>query len=409
QPGARRRLPRGGGGEGVGWASGASGGPGSRHREGMDHRGDRRGARAQHRAGPRTSDAPLARGNACVGGSGATAQCQGACAGDAAGTRAARPAAGPRRARPRGPRRGERRRRTQCAGVARAAASGGAAGLRDGRSARVRRARGRRPEGSRPRARRSRGPGLGRMDGQRRDSQERAAARRQARAGDQPAPAATADRPAIARAALRRGPQVLAAAVARRGLLQRRAAGVRQPKAAQATAYLDCISHEMRSVTVHSLMRVANRLQGLAQSEIRRMTRECERVGGINLGQGICDLPTPPLVRDGAIAAIRENRSTYSFAEGARELRDAIARKLARDNGLQADPATEICVTVGASGAYTAAIHALLDAGDGILLFAPYYGHHLNAAVVAGLTPEFATLRPPEFTLREDALEAAIT
>src|SRR5256885_1845794 len=161
----------------------------------------------------------------------------------------------------------------------------------------------------------------------------------------------------------------------------------------------------MRSVTVHSLMRVANRLQGLAQSEIRRMTRECERVGGINLGQGICDLPTPPLVRDGAIAAIRENRSTYSFAEGARELRDAIARKLARDNGLQADPATEICVTVGASGAYTAAIHALLDAGDGILLFEPYYGYHLNAAVVAGLTPEFATLRPPEVTLREDALD----
>ena len=156
-------------------------------------------------------------------------------------------------------------------------------------------------------------------------------------------------------------------------------------------------------------MRVANRLQGLAQSEIRRMTRECERVGGINLGQGICDLPTPPLVRDGAIAAIRENRSTYSFAEGARELRDAIARKLARDNGLQADPAREICVTVGASGAYTAAIHALLDPGDGILLFEPYYGYHLNAAVVAGLIAEFATLRFPEFTLREEALEAAIT
>ena len=99
------------------------------------------------------------------------------------------------------------------------------------------------------------------------------------------------------------------------------------------------------------------------------MTRECERVGGINLGQGICDLPTPPLVRDGAIAAIRENRSTYSFAEGAAELRTAIAKKLARDNGLQADPASEICVTVGASGAYAATLHALLDPGDGVLLF----------------------------------------
>src|SRR3954469_17617650 len=107
-------------------------------------------------------------------------------------------------------------------------------------------------------------------------------------------------------------------------------------------------------------MRIARRLQGLVQSDIRRMTRECERVNGINLGQGICDLPTPPLVRDGAIAAIREHKSTYSFAEGSRKLRDAIAQKLERDNGLRADPATEICVTVGASGAFAAAINALL-------------------------------------------------
>jgi aminotransferase len=155
-------------------------------------------------------------------------------------------------------------------------------------------------------------------------------------------------------------------------------------------------------------MRIARRLENLAQSDIRRMTRECERVSGINLGQGICDLPTPDLVRDGAIAAIRENRSTYSFAEGARELRDAIARKLLRDNGLAADPVSEICVTVGASGAYAAAVNALLDPGDGILLFEPYYGYHLNAATVAGLTPGFVTLTPPDFTLTEDALERSI-
>ena len=156
-------------------------------------------------------------------------------------------------------------------------------------------------------------------------------------------------------------------------------------------------------------MRIAKRLSALSQSDIRRMTRECERVGGINLGQGICDLPTPELVREGAIRAIRENKSTYSFAEGTRELREAIARKLLRDNGLQADPASEICVTVGASGAYSCAIHALLDPGDGILLFEPYYGYHLNAAIVAGLSPQFVTLRAPEFALDEAALEAALT
>ncbi|MCC6751794.1 MAG: pyridoxal phosphate-dependent aminotransferase [Deltaproteobacteria bacterium] len=153
---------------------------------------------------------------------------------------------------------------------------------------------------------------------------------------------------------------------------------------------------------------VAHRVEGMVLSDIRRMTRECERVGGINLGQGICDLPTPPLVRDGAIAAIQQNRSTYSFAEGTLELRQAIASKLERHNGLVADPLTEIVVTVGASGAYAAAVNGLLDPGDGILLFEPYYGYHLNAALVAGLEPQFLPLAPPDFALDEAALRAAL-
>jgi len=138
------------------------------------------------------------------------------------------------------------------------------------------------------------------------------------------------------------------------------------------------------------------------------MTRECERVGGINLGQGICDLPTQPLVRDGAIAAIRENRSTYSFPEGAIELRRAVSKKLEAEYGIRRDPDSEIAVTVGASGAFTATLMALLDPGDGILLFEPYYGYHLNTALLAGLEPQFVTLDLPAFALDEARLRAAI-
>src|ERR1700750_1171044 len=114
---------------------------------------------------------------------------------------------------------------------------------------------------------------------------------------------------------------------------------------------------------------ISDRLRGLVQSEIRRMPRECERVGGINLGQGICDLPTHALVRDGAISAIRENPSTYSFPEGSATLRRAIADKVLRENGIHADPDTEIVVTLGATGAFTATLMALLDPGDGLVLF----------------------------------------
>ena len=144
------------------------------------------------------------------------------------------------------------------------------------------------------------------------------------------------------------------------------------------------------------------------QSDIRRMTRECERVGGINLGQGLCDLPTHPLVADAAVAAIRERRSTYSLLEGVPELRNAIARKLERVNGLAADPATEIVVTVGATGAFVSTLTALLDPGDGIVLFEPYYGYHLSAAVIAGLEPQLVPLTAPRFALDPQALARAI-
>ena len=154
--------------------------------------------------------------------------------------------------------------------------------------------------------------------------------------------------------------------------------------------------------------RLSRRLQGLVQSDIRRMTRECERLKGINLGQGICDLPTPVPVREGAIEAIRARKSTYSFMEGVPELRAAIAKKLESKNGLKADPATEIVVTVGASGAYTCALHALLNPGDGVLVFEPFYGYHVNTALVAGLEPQYLRLDAPKFTLTEAALRGAL-
>ena len=153
---------------------------------------------------------------------------------------------------------------------------------------------------------------------------------------------------------------------------------------------------------------LSNRLANLMQSDIRRMTRECRKVGGINLGQGVCDLPTPPLVKEGAIRAIKKNYSTYSFPEGLIELREAIARKLRLDNDIAADPINEIVVTLGTSGAFTSTVTALLNPGDGIILFEPYYGYHLNVSVLAGIEPQFVELVPPKFAISEDQLRSAI-
>ncbi len=114
-------------------------------------------------------------------------------------------------------------------------------------------------------------------------------------------------------------------------------------------------------------------------------------------------------MRDGAIRAIRERRAGYSLAEGVLALREAIAAKLRRDNGIEADPETGIVVTAGTTGAFAAVLTALLEPGDGVLMTEPYYGYHRNTAVVAGMTPQLLPIDAPRFELREDALRRSVT
>jgi aminotransferase len=152
---------------------------------------------------------------------------------------------------------------------------------------------------------------------------------------------------------------------------------------------------------------ISDRLRGLVQSDIRRMSRECERVGGINLGQGICDLPTIPELVDGACDAIHASKATYSKFEGIDPLRERIAAKCERFNGFRVDPATEVVVTVGSTGGFAAAALATLNAGDEVILFEPYYGYHLNTLKVLGIVPKFVPLQLPDWSIDFDALRAA--
>ena len=154
---------------------------------------------------------------------------------------------------------------------------------------------------------------------------------------------------------------------------------------------------------------ISDRLRGLVQSEIRRMSRDCEKIGGINLGQGICDLPTIPELVEGATEAIKSNKATYSKFEGIDILRERIAKKAAHYNGIKADPAKEIVVTVGSSGGLMAAAMATLNAGDEVILFEPYYGYHLNTLSILGFVPKFVPLTAPDWTIDFDALRKAFT
>lgn len=156
-------------------------------------------------------------------------------------------------------------------------------------------------------------------------------------------------------------------------------------------------------------MRIGDRLASLAISDIRAMTLRCQAVGGINLGQGVCDLPTPPPVADGATQAIAEHRATYAPPSGIEALRRAVAAKIARDYGAAYDPESEIVITSGATGGFAAAMLALCQPGDEIILFEPYYSYHLNTVLSFGFTPVLVPVQPPDWRIDREALARVVT
>ncbi|MGA8043242.1 MAG: pyridoxal phosphate-dependent aminotransferase [Terracidiphilus sp.] len=148
---------------------------------------------------------------------------------------------------------------------------------------------------------------------------------------------------------------------------------------------------------------------GAMQSEIRAMTTECDRIGGINLAQGVCDTPTPAPVEEEAIAAIRAGHNIYTRMDGITRLREAIAQKQHRDYGLQYDPETEVLVACGATAGLHAAAMALLNPHDEVLLFEPFYGYHVATLKSMRVKPVLVPLAEPDWALDVDALQAAIT
>jgi len=154
---------------------------------------------------------------------------------------------------------------------------------------------------------------------------------------------------------------------------------------------------------------LSQRTAPILQSEIRAMTIECEKVKGINLAQGVCDTEAPFAVRQGACQAIEGGMNSYTRYDGVAELRSAIARKMREYNGITADPETEITVSAGSTGALYCVCMALLNPGDGVVLFEPYYGYHLNTLLAVGVIPSYVTLRPPDWTFSPEDLERAVS
>ena len=153
----------------------------------------------------------------------------------------------------------------------------------------------------------------------------------------------------------------------------------------------------------------SNRQEQVLQSDIRTMSIACGRVGGINLSQGVCDTPVPEAVLRGAQKAVADGFNIYTHFAGLKELRAAIAQKQRRFSGMDMDPESEIIVSAGATGAMYCAFLALLNPGDEVIVFEPFYGYHVNTLHAAQAVPVFVRMDPPGWSFTAEHLESRFT
>lgn len=163
------------------------------------------------------------------------------------------------------------------------------------------------------------------------------------------------------------------------------------------------------AIAVPSVPRLSSIAPAIVQSEIRAMSVECDRVGGINLAQGICDTEVPAIVASGAIQAVEDGHNIYTRLDGIAPLREAIAAKLQAYNGIAADPATEVLVTNGATGALYATLLALLNPGDEVVVFEPLYGYHVSTLLSLRMVPVVVPLAAPNWELDAAVLRGVLT
>jgi aspartate/methionine/tyrosine aminotransferase len=157
------------------------------------------------------------------------------------------------------------------------------------------------------------------------------------------------------------------------------------------------------------MISTAQRASTFTESVIREMTRVANQYGAINLAQGFPDFPMPAPMKDAACAAIQGDINQYAITWGTPALRLAIAEKYRKWYSLEVDPEREITVTCGATEAMAAVFLALVNPGDEVIVFEPYYENYGPDAILAGATPVYVPLEGLDWKLDPDKLRAAFT
>jgi len=155
--------------------------------------------------------------------------------------------------------------------------------------------------------------------------------------------------------------------------------------------------------------RVSAKAGQFTESVIREMTRLALQYGAVNLSQGFPDFPAPAEIKRAAQDAIAAEINQYAITWGAKSLRDAIAEKFQRWQGISIDPEREITVCCGSTEAMMSSMMAIINPGDEVVVFEPFYENYGPDAILSGASPHFVKLRAPDWTFDPAELAAAFT
>src|SRR5712672_1197131 len=157
------------------------------------------------------------------------------------------------------------------------------------------------------------------------------------------------------------------------------------------------------------ISRVSQKAQRFTESVIREMTREAMKYGAVNLSQGFPDFAAPQDIKQVAMQAIADDVNQYAITWGAKDFREAIARKTKWYLGLGIDPETEITVTCGSTEGMIAAMMATVDPGEEVVVFEPFYENYAPDAILSDARPRHVSLRAPDWSFDRDELRAAFS
>ena len=144
-----------------------------------------------------------------------------------------------------------------------------------------------------------------------------------------------------------------------------------------------------------------------SESVIREMTRLAQLHGAVNLAQGFPDFPAPLEIKEAACRAIMDDINQYAITWGAKSFRNAIALKTRSYLGIEIDPEREITVTCGSTEAMIASLLAIINPGDEVVIFEPFYENYGPDTILSGAIPRYVTLRSPDWNFDPAELEAA--